>query len=78
MTGTPMPSNEYLTFLSGTRAGPMPGAQWRVVAIHHHMTADWPMIIFLHYWGTGPAAKLAAAFKAAVNELGKHGGTASR
>jgi hypothetical protein len=46
-----------------------------VVAIHHHMTADRPMIIFLHYWGTGPADKLATGFKAAVNELGKHGGT---
>ena len=49
-----------------------------VVAIHHHMTNDRPMIIFLHYWGTGPAEKLATGFKAAVNELGKHGGTASR
>src|SRR3954447_25136814 len=44
-----------------------------VVAIHHHMTADRPMIIFLHYWGSGPAEKLATGFKAAVNELGKHG-----
>jgi hypothetical protein len=44
-----------------------------VVAIHHHMTADRPMIIFLHYWGTGPAEKLATGFKAAVDELGKHG-----
>jgi hypothetical protein len=44
-----------------------------VVAIHHHMTADRPMIIFLHYWGTGPAEKLANGFKAAVDELGKHG-----
>jgi hypothetical protein len=50
-----------------------------VVAIHHHMTADRPMIIFLHYWGTGPAEKLATGFKAAVDELGKHGtATASR
>jgi hypothetical protein len=49
-----------------------------VVAIHHHMTSDRPMIIFLHYWGTGPADKLAQGFKAAVNELGKHGGTTSR
>jgi hypothetical protein len=50
-----------------------------VVAIHHHMTAERPMIIFLHYWGTGSADKLAAGFKAAVNELGKHGAaTASR
>ena len=43
-----------------------------VVAIHHHMTSNRPTIIFLHYWGTGPAEKLAAGFKAAVTELGKH------
>ena len=49
-----------------------------VVAIHHHMTNDRPMLIFLHYWGIGPADKLAMGFKAAVNELGKHGGSASR
>jgi hypothetical protein len=50
-----------------------------VVAIHHHMTADRPMIIFLHYWGTGPAEKLATGFKAAVDELGTHGtATSSR
>jgi len=44
-----------------------------VVAIHHHMTNERPMIIFLHYWGTGPADTLANGFKAALNELGKHG-----
>ena len=49
------------------------GAGLDVVAIHHHMTVDRPMIIFLHYWGTGPADTLAKGFKAAVNELGKHG-----
>jgi len=48
-----------------------------IVAIHHHMTNDRPVIIFLHYWGTGPADKLATGFKAAVNELGKHGGPTS-
>jgi hypothetical protein len=42
-----------------------------VVAIHHHMTDTRPTIFFLHYWGTGPADKLAAAFKAALGELGK-------
>lgn len=42
-----------------------------VVAIHHHMIATSPTIFFLHYWGTGPADKLAAGFKAAVSELGK-------
>ena len=42
-----------------------------VVAIHHHMTEDRPVVIFLHYWGRGPAEKLAAGFKAALDELGK-------
>lgn len=42
-----------------------------VVAIHHHMTGDRPLVIFLHYWGRGPAEKLAAGFKAALDELGK-------
>ena len=42
-----------------------------VVAIHHHMTETQPTIFFLHYWGTGPADKLATGFKAALNELGK-------
>jgi len=42
-----------------------------VVAIHHHMTADRPVVIFLHYWGRGSAEKLAAAFKSALDELGK-------
>jgi hypothetical protein len=41
-----------------------------VVAIHHHMVGGPPVIYFLHYWGMGPADKLAAGFKAAVNELG--------
>jgi hypothetical protein len=42
-----------------------------IVAIHHHMTGTSPTIYFLHYWGTGPADKLATAFKAALGELGK-------
>lgn len=42
-----------------------------VVAIHNHMTGGQPTIYFLHYWGTGPADKLARGFKAAVSELGK-------
>jgi hypothetical protein len=43
----------------------------QVVAIHHHMTGTQPTIFFLHYWGTGPADKLALGFKAALDELGK-------
>ena len=42
-----------------------------VVAIHHHMTEDRPIVIFLHYWGRGPAEKLATGFKTALDELGK-------
>jgi len=43
-----------------------------VVAIHHHMTGERPLVIFLHYWGRGPAESLAQAFKAALNELGRN------
>jgi Domain of Unknown Function (DUF1259) len=43
----------------------------QVVAIHHHMTDTSPTIFFLHYWGTGPAATLAAGFRAALDQLGK-------
>src|SRR3954463_3659714 len=42
-----------------------------VVAIHHHMTDTQPAVFFLHYWGTGPAEKLATGFKAALDQLGK-------
>lgn len=41
-----------------------------VVAIHHHMTDVEPMVVFLHYFGIGPAAKLAAGVRAAVAQLG--------
>jgi len=42
-----------------------------VVAIHHHMTGSTPAVIFLHYYGTGPAPKLAQGVRAAVDRLGK-------
>lgn len=42
-----------------------------VVAIHHHMTDTQPTIFFLHYWGTGPADRLARGFKAALDQLGQ-------
>jgi hypothetical protein len=41
-----------------------------VVAIHQHMTTTTPTVYFLHYWGTGPVEKLAAGFKAALDQLG--------
>jgi hypothetical protein len=42
-----------------------------VVAIHHHMTTAEPVVYFLHYWGRGPAQKLAAAVRAAVDQTGR-------
>jgi hypothetical protein len=50
-----------------------------VVAVHQHMTGTQPTIYFLHYWGTGPAEKLATAFKAALDQLGApKSGTAAK
>jgi len=42
-----------------------------VVSLHHHMIGTQPEIYFLHYWGQGPAARLAAGVKSAVALLGK-------
>jgi len=42
-----------------------------VVAIHHHMTEARPVVIFLHYWGAGPAEKLAGGVRAALDQLDK-------
>src|SRR2546427_9756729 len=61
-----MLSSEVTPVLKALRANGL-----NVVAIHHHMTSTQPTVYFLHYWGTGPADKLASGFKAALNELGK-------
>jgi hypothetical protein len=42
-----------------------------IVAIHHHMTATEPTVYFLHYWGRGPAQKLAAGVREAIDQTGK-------
>ncbi len=41
-----------------------------VVSLHHHMTGTNPAVYFVHYYGTGPAAKLAQGVRAAVDLLG--------
>jgi hypothetical protein len=38
-----------------------------IVAIHHHMTGESPRILFLHYWGRGRAADLAATVRRALD-----------
>jgi hypothetical protein len=42
-----------------------------IVAIHHHMLDTQPTVIFLHYWGHGPASNLATGFRSALDVLGK-------
>ncbi|MDO7850452.1 DUF1259 domain-containing protein [Hymenobacter convexus] len=44
--------------------------QLEVVAVHNHMLGDTPRMMFLHYYGRGPAAELARGFRAALDQLG--------
>lgn len=39
-----------------------------VVSIHHHMTGETPRMLFLHYWGRGPTASLAATLRSALDQ----------
>jgi hypothetical protein len=38
-----------------------------VTALHSHMIGEQPTIYFMHFWGVGPAAQLAAELRAAVD-----------
>lgn len=38
-----------------------------IVAIHTHMTGETPRVMFLHYWGIGKTAELAAGLKGALD-----------
>jgi hypothetical protein len=44
------------------------GAKINVLAIHQHMVGEQPRIMFLHYWGIGRTADLAAGLKSAIAE----------
>ena len=48
-----------------------------IVAIHSHMTQESPRILFLHYWGRGKAADLAASLKKAIELTAWDGRTQS-
>jgi hypothetical protein len=64
-----MLGNEVTPVLKALRANGID-----VVAMHHHMIGTDPEVYFLHYWGKGPAQKLAQGVRAAVNVLGHTGG----
>jgi hypothetical protein len=44
-----------------------------IVAIHSHMTHEQPRILFFHYWGRGPAKKLAEVIQGALLASGLSG-----
>jgi hypothetical protein len=64
---------ELQPVLKSLRAGKI-----NVVAIHSHMTGESPRILFLHYWGRGKSADLAATVKKAVDLTAWDGAQASR
>ncbi len=39
-----------------------------LAAVHNHMLDEQPRIFFLHYWGTGPAEKLARTVREAFDQ----------
>ena len=61
-----MLANEVTPVLKALRSNHL-----NVVAVHNDMVGTNPTIYFLHYWGRGPAERLAAGFKAALDQLGK-------
>jgi Domain of Unknown Function (DUF1259) len=42
-------------------------ARISVVALHNHMLGEEPRVVFLHFWGTGPAADLARGLRSALD-----------
>jgi hypothetical protein len=56
-----MEERELQAVLKGLRKGGID-----IVAIHNHMTGEEPRIVFLHYWGVGPAARLAEVLRSAL------------
>jgi hypothetical protein len=61
-----MLESEVQPVLKALRAGGID-----VVAIHNHMTDESPRVLFLHYWGVGPAEALAKTLRAALDRT-KH------
>ncbi|MCF0052645.1 DUF1259 domain-containing protein [Dyadobacter sp. LJ53] len=61
-----MLEDEVNTVIKALRANNL-----EVVALHNHMFGENPRIIFLHYYGRGPATTLAKGFRSALDVLGK-------
>lgn len=59
-----VPDGELQGVLKSLRA-----AGINVVAIHSHMEAENPKVLFVHYWGVGPTAELAQALRRALDAI---------
>ena len=46
-------------------------ANINIVAIHNHMTAENPRVVFLHFWGLGRTVDLAQGLKSALDSQAK-------
>ena len=57
-----MTGNELQVVLKAMRK-----ADFNIVAIHHHMGAEEPRLLFLHFWAKGKADTLARGFKTVVD-----------
>ncbi|MBL0349686.1 MAG: DUF1259 domain-containing protein [Elusimicrobia bacterium] len=49
-----------------------------VTAIHNRLTGETPRVIFVHYWGVGPAGDLAKGIQTALSDQGKSKETKKR
>lgn len=58
-----MTANEVQPVLKTPRKNGIHG-----VALHNHMSGEEPAFYFTHFWGKGPAEKLAAGVKAALDD----------
>ena len=57
-----MYEDDFQTVLKALRASDI-----HIVAIHSHMSMEWPKVVFLHYWGIGSTTELAKALKSALD-----------
>jgi len=56
--------DEVISVLHALRAGGID-----VTAIHSHMLHDTPSLKFVHFWGEGPAEKIAGALRGALDKI---------
>jgi hypothetical protein len=46
--------------------GKLRQGQMEVTAIHNHLLGEFPRVMYVHFWGRGPAGQLASSLKAAL------------